>query len=79
MPLARPDVHRAERELVLLPFAPTVRAQLILNVEFRSPNGRSWRAVGGGDTLEDAIAWARESCPPATGWELVGWDRLYGD
>ena len=77
MPMTRLDLPRAE--LVLLPAAPAVQAQQILTVEFRSPDGRSWKAIGGGDTLVAAIDWARESSPHGTTWELVGWEDLYGD
>ena len=77
MPTTRLDLTRAE--LVLLPVAPAVQAQRILNVEFRSPDGRSWKAIGGGDTLAAAIEWARESCPHGTTWEPVGWEDVYGD
>ena len=77
MGMTCPDVRRAE--LVLLPVAPAMQAQQILSVEFRSPDGRSWKAIGGGDTLAEAIEWARESCPHGTTWESVGWEDLYGD
>ena len=77
MPMTRIDRPRVE--LVLLPVAPADRAQSILAVEFRSPDGRAWTAMGGGDTPEDAIEWARESCPHDTTWEPVGWEDLYGD
>lgn len=77
MPMTRLDPPCAK--LVLLPVAPAVRAQRILTVELRSPDGRSWKAIAGGDTLEAAIDWARESCPRGTTWEPVGWKDLYGD
>jgi hypothetical protein len=77
MPMTCADLPRAE--LVLLPVAPAVQAQQILSVEFRSPGGRSWNAIGGGDTLAEAIEWARESCPRGTTWEAVGWEDLYGE
>ncbi len=77
MPMTRGDLPRAE--LVLLPLAAAVPAQQILSVEFRSPDGRSWSAIGGGDTLAEAIEWARESCPRGTAWEAVGWEDLYGE
>ena len=77
MATTRLDLPRAE--LVLLPVAPAVPAQRILSVEFRSPDGRAWKAIGGGDTLAAAIEWARESCPHGTTWEPVGWEDLYGE
>jgi len=77
MPMTRGDHPLAE--LVLLPFAVDVPARQILSVAFRSRDGRSWNAIGGGDTLAEAIEWARESCPRATAWEAVGWEDLYGE
>jgi hypothetical protein len=71
------DLPRAK--LVLLPLAPAVRAQRILSLEFRSSDGRAWKAIGGGDTLAAAIEWARESCPHGTSWEPVGREDLYGE
>lgn len=65
--------------LVLLPATPVARTQRILTVEFRSLDGRSWKAIGGGDTQDEAIAWARESCPRGTTWVPVGWEDRYGD
>lgn len=54
-------------------------AQHLVTVEFASPDGRSWRAIGGGDTLAEALAFARESCPTGTTWRPVCWNDLYGD
>jgi hypothetical protein len=59
--------------------APPAPGQLILAVEFRSIDGRSWNAIGGGATVAAAIAWAQECCPGDTSWELVSWEDLYGD
>jgi hypothetical protein len=52
---------------------------LVLAVDFESDGGRRWAAIGGGPTVEDAIAFARESLPGGCGWRVVGWDHLYGD
>ena len=63
-----------------LALVPTARpTQRIFSVEFRSPNGESWRTIGGGNTLAEAILWARESCPLGTTWEPVAWEDLYGE
>jgi hypothetical protein len=56
-----------------------VPTQTILSVEFSSPDGRTWQAIGGGDTLTAAIAFAHDSCPTDTTWQPVGWNDLYGD
>lgn len=53
--------------------------QLSLMVEFRSQDGRNWQAIGGGDTLADAIAFAQHSCPSDGTWQPVSWNDLYGD
>jgi hypothetical protein len=52
---------------------------LVLAVEFRSRDGRSWNAVGGGPTVAAAIAYARRSCPRGATWEAVCWEDLYGE
>ncbi len=65
--------------LTLLPVAAPATAQRILAVEFRSTDGRSWSAIGGGDTVAAALDWARECRPDDTSWELLGWEDLYGD
>jgi hypothetical protein len=39
------------------------RRQHVLRVVFESADGARWEAIGGGDTMEDAIAFARESTP----------------
>jgi hypothetical protein len=54
-------------------------AQLVLTVEFAGPDGRTWQAIGGGDTFEAAVAFARDSCPAGTAWQPVRWSDLYGD
>jgi hypothetical protein len=53
--------------------------QRILAVEFVSADGRTWNAIGGGDTLAAAIASAREGCPDDTIWHPLDWNDLYGD
>jgi hypothetical protein len=65
----------------VVPFlsAQTDRAQHILMVEFSSPDGRHWKAIGGGDTLADAIAYAQDSCPTDASWQPISWNDLYGD
>lgn len=53
--------------------------QHLLSVEFTSLDGRAWQAIGGGDTLADALAFAHDSCPAETTWQPTGWNDLYGD
>jgi hypothetical protein len=56
-----------------------VPRQTIVSVEFSSPDGRTLQAIGGGDTLAAAIAFARDSCPADANWQPVRWSDLYGD
>ena len=51
----------------------------LLNVDFGSATGDEWSAIGGGDSLPEAIAAAREALPAGLDWELVRWNHLYGD
>jgi len=54
-------------------------AQRILEVEFVAADGRTWTAIGGGETVGAAIAFARESCPEDVTWQPRTWNDLYGD
>lgn len=77
----RPANFQRKAATAVIPF-PSTRAaheQHVLMVEFASRDGRRWQAVGGGDTLADAIAFARDSCPSDTTWQPVDWNDLYGD
>jgi hypothetical protein len=58
---------------------PAAPSQVVLMVDFASPDGRTWWAVGVGDTFAVAIAFARDSCPTDTTWHLLDWNDLYGD
>lgn len=69
----------ANRKLIRLRVAPAAPEQRILAVEFRSPAGRYWNAIGGGATVAAAITHARESCPHDTLCDAVSWNDLYGE
>jgi hypothetical protein len=66
-------------KLYRLPTSRRAPEQRILAVEFVSLDGRTWTAIGGGATVADAIAYARESCPDDTSWHPRNWNNLYGD
>jgi hypothetical protein len=66
-------------KLIRLPTSRAAPAQLILAVEFVSADGRTWTAIGGGETVAAAIAGAEESCPADTSWDPLDWNDLYGD
>lgn len=53
--------------------------QVVLMVDLASTDGRSWWAVGIGDTLPEALAFARDSCPTDATWRPTRWNDLYGD
>ena len=75
---ARPTAP--EGTLILFSPKPAAAAtQRSLMVEFGSPDGRSWQAVGGGATFADAIAFAQDSCPTDATWQPISWNDLYGD
>ena len=59
--------------------APVPPEQVVLMVDLVSPDGRSWWAVGVGDTLTEALAFAQDSCPADTTWQPTRWNDLYGD
>lgn len=72
-------LHRARSTAKALPSAPAATEQVVLMVDLISPEGRTWWAVGLGDTLAEALAFARDSCPTDTVWQPVRWNDLYGD
>jgi hypothetical protein len=52
--------------------------EYVLQIEFEAADGTTWSAVGGGDTIEGAIAFARESLPLGRHWRVVRLSDLYG-
>lgn len=54
-------------------------AQSVLMVDLASSDGRSWWAVGVGDTLAEALAFAQDSCPTDATWQPISWKDLYGN
>jgi len=71
--------HAAGTLMWLLVAPPPAPEQHVLAVEFHSPEGRRWNAIGGGTTVAEAITFARESCPDGVVWEAVSWNDLYGE
>jgi hypothetical protein len=74
--MTRPEPAVNGKLMRRLPAAPTQR---ILAIALRSPDGRSWKAIGGGATVEAATIDARESCPNDTTWHAVCWNDLYDE
>ena len=85
MPISVPTRPRPPRDVRVaraaddIPAGPTAPAQVVLMVDFTSPEGRTWWAVGVGDTLAAAINFAHDSCPTDTNWQPMRWNDLYGD
>ena len=71
LPLRRPSRPGAAAR-------PAFNAHL-LSVDFEASDGRQWSAVGGGESVAEAIAAARESLPPGADWDVTRWNALYGD
>ena len=51
----------------------------LLSVDFRSPGGEVASGVGGGESVAEAIAAARDELPAAHRWNVVRWNDLYGE
>ena len=65
-----------------LPVAPDAAAghfnAHLLNVTFEAPGSERRSAIGGGESIPDAIAAARAELPAGT-WTLARWSPLYGE
>ena len=57
----------------------TLSAPTVLMVDLTSSDGRTWWAVGVGNTVGEALAFAQDSCPADTTWQPTRWSDLYGD
>lgn len=51
----------------------------LIDVDFETPDGERSFAVGGGETLEEAVAVAREALPAGAEWEVVRWNHVHGE
>ena len=54
-------------------------ADYVISVEFEGDGGARWSAIGGGDTLRQALAFAREALPSGRRWRVARWNHLFGD
>jgi hypothetical protein len=50
-----------------------------LQVTLEGPKGERWTAIGGGETLGDALEFAVASAPTDVRWCVVRWAPLYGE
>jgi hypothetical protein len=51
----------------------------LLNVTFEGPDGDRHSAIGGGESVPEAIAAARDELPANVVWTLVRWSPLFGE
>ena len=58
---------------------PGPGGQRVVSVEFETSAGDRWRSIGGGVTLSEAIAFAREATPAGRHWRVVRIEDLYGE
>ena len=61
------------------PAAPAAASEYVLAVELEAPGGRRWRAIGGGASVDDALAFARASSPAGFAWRVAGWRPVFGE
>jgi hypothetical protein len=72
--LRRPCPHQEKR-----PQPEPRPSQVVLRVELVDALGSRWTAIGGGNTITEAVAFARASAPEGGAWKPVRWTELYGD
>ena len=53
--------------------------QRIVAVDFEANDGSRWQAIGGGRSLDEAIAYALQSTPAGRYWRAIRTSDLYGD
>ena len=51
----------------------------VFEVTLLDAGGAEWHAIGGGATVNEALAFAVASAPPGRSWRPVHWLELYGD
>jgi hypothetical protein len=51
----------------------------LITADFEAPDGERLYAVGGGPTLDEAIAAARDGLSLGADWEVVRWNHVHGE
>jgi hypothetical protein len=51
----------------------------LLNVDFESAGGQRAAGIGGGGSVAEAIAAARNELPVGYRWNVVRWNDLFGE
>ena len=79
----RDEEHGASALRPRLEVVPGGRGQAacrhLFEVTLLDADGAEWHAIGGGATVNDALAFAVASAPPGRNWRPVHWLELYGD
>ena len=75
----RPRRSLSSMVLALSVISQHAYRQVVLSVDLEARDGRRWRAIGGGSSLEEALTFARESAPDGHYWRVVKFEDLYGD
>ena len=55
------------------------KSRHVFVVTLLAADGTEWEAVGGGATINEALAFAVASAPAGHRWQPVHWLELYGD
>ena len=66
----------------LVPLRPDTAGRFnayLLNVDFEAPGGEQWSALGGGESVAEAIVAAQDALPAGPAWRLSGWNHFYGE
>jgi hypothetical protein len=51
----------------------------LITVDFEARDGERLYCVGGGSTLDEAIAAARDGLPLGSKWQVVRWNHVHGE
>jgi hypothetical protein len=75
-----PDRPPQRRHLEIVPGTgePGVSAH-VFAVTLLDDDGAEWHAIGGGATVNEALAFAIAGAPAGRNWRPVHWLELYGD
>jgi hypothetical protein len=63
--------------LPLMSEPDSIAEQRVVVVGFEAADGARWSAIGGGASLEEAIAFARSSTPSGRYWRVVRIQDVY--
>ena len=69
--------RRRRATVAVVERAPERFNRYLLSVEFESRYGEQWTAIGGGETIDEAIRCAREALPVGAPWAVARWNDLY--